>query len=306
MAALLLLSGLFLTGCSVLDAEQHYRGGFSTKVFDEHVVKADSKSMRVLRAAAVLGILAEAATTNLQGVDAASAAINQMRATAYDIGVTFAVANTRRQLDNPAPDCVVRSGSTSLAGNCYDPTFDLHMKLVTDDLIHLAGISLPTKDLKRLLGAIEAGDYVSALSALFATASEIVDTTRIGFSGYRDMVDANGAIQFQRVRGPAQISFEQAYQHGEGSLAAYGPALDAYLGSNRPFDALLQAQESDFVPWFRQAKFVCVRAAWNLLYPPNAVTLRALTGLANKSACDLPADGFAAGLQDYQNGFSSP
>jgi hypothetical protein len=299
---LLLIGTLQSVGaCSVLDAEQHYRGGFTNKFADERLAKADSKSMRVLRATILLGILSQAATANVQGQDNVTAALNQMRATSYDIGVAYQVASTSTDV---APSCKV----TTLLGDCYDASFDLHMNLVVDDLIRTAGMSLPTTDLKRLVSAVETGNYVTVLESLFTGLVQIIDTTRIGLAGYRDLVDANGAAALRATTNPPPDSFKNVYKKGEGSFAAYAPALDAYLATDRP--GLLKASETDFVPWFRLIKFNCMRASWNKLYttvgPANLPTLSkgmSADQLKNLSSCDLPADGFATGEADYPAGF---
>ena len=297
---LLSLLAVVLTNsaCSIIDAEQHYRGGFTNKLVDDRLVKADSKSMRVLRAAAILGLLSQAATTNLQGTDNATAALNQMRATAYDIGVAFQVASTTTN-NNDSPSCTVISDDKVLQGHCYDPTFDLHMKLVVDDLIRTAGLSLPTTDLKRLVGAIESGDYVSVLASLFKGLIQVVDTTRTAFAGYRDLVDANGAIVLRKIGSDPSVPFVAAYKSGEGDFATYAPALDTYLATDRT--TVVTAVQSDFVPWFRLIKFTCMRASWYKLYT-NA-TFQTLAKNTSAGSCDLPADGFATALADYQAGF---
>lgn len=57
-AAIIALSTLLFSGCSIIDAELHNRGGFSDKKLDNYFIIADTKQMRVLRAYLLIGSIA--------------------------------------------------------------------------------------------------------------------------------------------------------------------------------------------------------------------------------------------------------
>ena len=304
------------SGCAVFQAEQHHRGGYIDQLADDHLFKADSKSMRVYRAAVILGTLTQIAADHVSGQARTDAVLFQIKAAAIDIGVAYQVANSRQYLAAvpPTDNCKFMGAAgaapaPALGGDCYDPTFDLHMKVVVDDLLKVAGSSLPSVDLKRLISAMESGDYLGGLLTLWQFVTQVVDSTRTGFAGYRDLGDAVGGVSISDPNATDIDGFKTAYRLGEGSFETYAPQLDAYLAKARPQPILVK--DTQFVPWFRLMRSACRRASWDALATSKLDDVeREALGLPNTTAgnqgnpppsvCDRPAAGFQLGLTGYR------
>lgn len=236
-----LMATLMSSGCGVIEAEQTYRGGFANKVTDDALLPAETKAMRVLRSAAILSVLTHVATSTIQGEDAINAASGQIKTAASDIGVAWEVALTKTHI-------------TASSSDGYDGLFDLRMKMVIDDLFRVAALSLPHGELKRLVTDMETTNWLDGLFALWKVTMNVADAARWGFAGYRDLVDANGAILIANGVSLAD------YKAGEGPLSQYAPEVTAAITR---LGTAINVVESDFKPWFKAMVLTCKRAGWD-------------------------------------------
>src|SRR5829696_6853287 len=130
---------VMLGGCGIIEKEKTNRGGYLDHVLDRHWMKADSKSMRALRAFAIQVSLARIAS-----VSAKNDADRQLLA--IRIG-----ALTKRFL--PVYACAFDTNPLGVRGAERDPCFyyDSAMVDYTNGLFDLAMIALPVDDARKLV-----------------------------------------------------------------------------------------------------------------------------------------------------------
>src|ERR1700742_428561 len=144
---LMLLNG----GCAVIEKEKNNRGGYLDYVLDEHWLKADSKSMRALRAFAM-----EVSLARIASVSAKNDSDRQLLA--IRIG-----ALTERFL--PIYMCAFGSNPLAVPGAEKDPCFyyDSAMVDYSTGLFDLAMIALPIEDGQKLVNMV-AGSFVNPIN----------------------------------------------------------------------------------------------------------------------------------------------
>jgi hypothetical protein len=147
------LFALLLNGCAVYEMETTNRGGYIDYVLDKHWLKADSKSMRALRAFAMQVSLARVAS-----VAAKNESDRQLLA--IRLG-----ALTKRFV--PIYLCAFNTNPLGVPGAQSDPCFyyDSAMVDYSTGLFDLAMIALPIEDAQKLITQV-AGSAVNPINLI--------------------------------------------------------------------------------------------------------------------------------------------
>jgi hypothetical protein len=142
---------LLSSGCAIWEQETTNRGGFLDHLVDQHWLKADSKSMRALRAFAIQVSLARIAS-KAEKTDAG----RQLAAVAVG-------GATKRFI--PVALCAFEKNPLRVAGAEKDPCFyyDSAMVDYSTALFDLAKVSLPDEEVRKLTGALR-GNIVNPLN----------------------------------------------------------------------------------------------------------------------------------------------
>jgi hypothetical protein len=173
-----LLSG----GCAVVEKEMTNRGGYLDAVLDDHWMKADSKSMRALRAFAMQVSLARIASVSAKND-------SDRQLLAIRIG-----ALTKRFL--PIYLCAFRNNPLGVEGAERDQCFyyDSAMVDYSTGLFDLAMIALPIDDAKKLVTTVT-GSFVNPiniadlLGTLLQIGKDAIKYGRVVGALYRDTVE---------------------------------------------------------------------------------------------------------------------
>jgi hypothetical protein len=175
-----LVAVLLNSGCAIYEKETTNRGGYLDAVLDDHWMKADSKSMRALRAFAIQVSLARIASVSAKNE-------SDRQLLAIRIG-----ALTKRFF--PIFDCAFNSNRLPGAGK--DPCFyyDSAMVDYSTGLFDLAMIALPIEDAQKLVNGVT-GSFVNPiniadlLSTLLQIGKDAVKYGRVVGALYRDTVE---------------------------------------------------------------------------------------------------------------------
>jgi hypothetical protein len=175
---LVLLNG----GCAIIQKEETNRGGYLDYVLDEHWLKADSKSMRALRAFAMQVSLARIASVSAKNE-------SDRQLLAIRIG-----ALTQRFL--PLYMCAFNNNPLAPPGSQSDPCFyyDSAMVDYSTGLFDLAMIALPIEDGQKLVSAVSGAitgpvDVINLLNTLLQIGKDAIKFGRIVGALYRDTVE---------------------------------------------------------------------------------------------------------------------
>jgi hypothetical protein len=218
---------LLNSGCAVIDAELHNRGGYLDKLADDYWFKADSKRMRALRAFALQASLARIAS-----VSPKNDSDRQMMA------IRIGNATMRAQY-------VIQCGFTKnpVTGNPVDGDpcfyFDSLMVDYTTALFDLAMVAFPVEDTKNLLSVVVSGfsgptGAIDALNGLINLAKEALKYGRVIGGIYRDTVELevqvwissanapqdNVPLQY-RVTPTAVAALKEAYARGNDDMPTW-------------------------------------------------------------------------------------
>ncbi|PJG54655.1 hypothetical protein CVM73_13405 [Bradyrhizobium forestalis] len=173
---------LLNNGCAIYEMETTNRGGYIDYVLDKHWLKADSKSMRALRAFAMQVSLAR-----LASVSAKNESDRQLLA--IRIG-----ALTKRFM--PIYLCAFNENPLAVEGAEHDPCFyyDSAMVDYSTGLFDLAMIALPIEDAKRLVtvatgSAVNPINLIDLLDALLQIGKDAIKYGRVVGALYRDTVE---------------------------------------------------------------------------------------------------------------------
>ncbi len=268
-----------LGGCGIVNAERTYSGGWINQQSDIHLMKADSKPLRVVRAAAILRTLVEVGTHTGGKSGAMATIMTQAEIAARDIGVAFEIAQSGGS-----------NFQASVASGQYDYNFDQAMEVVQEDLFILAKITLPEGDMKKVLSDIETGSAWAIFDSLTTVLWDIAVEGRVYFAGYRDLMDAWGGFIVKNSKDASCQSqldlLAAAYNSGNGNLADFGTKVDTYLAC--PKHNPLDITENNFKPSLIGANLSCSRVmAWN-------------SGQTAPPFCDAVQSGFRDGRTNYQ------
>ena len=171
---------LLNSGCAIYEKETTNRGGYLDAVLDDHWMKADSKSMRALRAFAIQVSLARIASVSAKND-------SDRQLLAVRIG-----ALTKRFL--PVFDCAF--DRSPLQGAEKDPCFyyDSAMVDYSTGLFDLAMVALPIEDAQKLMNVVT-GSFVNPiniadlLSTLLQIGKDALKYGRVVGALYRDTVE---------------------------------------------------------------------------------------------------------------------
>jgi hypothetical protein len=173
---------LVSSGCAVIEKESTNRGGYVDYLLDEHWTKADSKSMRALRAFAIQVSLARVASVSAKND-------SDRQLLAIRIG-----ALTKRF--TPVYACAFDSNPLGVPGAEADPCFyyDSAMVDYSTGLFDLAMVALPVDDAKRLITAatgaiINPINLADLLDALLAIGKDALKYGRVVGALYRDTIE---------------------------------------------------------------------------------------------------------------------
>lgn len=180
ISILVVLSLLLNSGCAIYEKETTNRGGYLDAVLDDHWMKADSKSMRALRAFAIQVSLARIASVSAKND-------SDRQLLAIRIG-----ALTKRFL--PVFDCAF--DRSPLQGAEKDPCFyyDSAMVDYSTGLFDLAMVALPIEDAQKLVNVVT-GSFVNPiniadlLSTLLQIGKDALKYGRVVGALYRDTVE---------------------------------------------------------------------------------------------------------------------
>jgi hypothetical protein len=170
------------SGCGIIEKEMTNRGGYLDAVLDDHWMKADSKSMRALRAFAL-----EVSLARIASVSAKNESDRQLLA--IRIG-----ALTKRFV--PIYLCAFSKNPLAVPGAESDPCFyyDSAMVDYSTGLFDLAMIALPIEDGQKLVNAVSGSfvnpvNTVALLSALLQIGKDAIKYGRVVGALYRDTVE---------------------------------------------------------------------------------------------------------------------
>lgn len=238
---LMLLNG----GCAIIEKEKANRGGYIDYVLDEHWLKADSKSMRALRAFAM-----EVSLARIASVSAKNDSDRQLLA--IRIG-----ALTKRFL--PIYMCAFNKNPLAVPGAETDPCFyyDSAMVDYSTGLFDLAMIALPIEDGQKLVSTVSGAiagpvDVINLLNTLLQIGKDAIKFGRIVGALYRDTVELEVQIWLTT---PPIDSRPPPYQVTIGDVT---PLYDVYVRGNDDMPAwtaemaALRARGLEPIP---QAKF---------------------------------------------------
>jgi hypothetical protein len=180
VAVFFLVAVLLNSGCAIYEKETTNRGGYLDAVLDDHWMKADSKSMRALRAFAIQVSLARIASVSAKNE-------SDRQLLAIRIG-----ALTKRFL--PIFNCAF--DSSPLRGAEKDPCFyyDSAMVDYSTGLFDLAMVALPIEDAQKLVNVVTASfvnpiNITGLLSSLLQIGKDAVKYGRVVGALYRDTVE---------------------------------------------------------------------------------------------------------------------
>ena len=180
VAFFVLVAVLLNSGCAIYEKGTTNRGGYLDAVLDDHWMKADSKSMRALRAFAIQVSLARIASVSAKNE-------SDRQLLAIRIG-----ALTKRFL--PIFDCAFDNNPLPGAGR--DPCFyyDSAMVDYSTGLFDLAMIALPIEDAQKLVNVVTASfvnpiNIADLLSTLLLIGKDAVRYGRVVGALYRDTVE---------------------------------------------------------------------------------------------------------------------
>jgi hypothetical protein len=178
VAASLLLN----SGCAVFEMETRNRGGYLDSVLDRHWLKADSKSMRALRAFAMQVSLARIASVSAKNE-------SDRQLLAIRIG-----ALTKRFV--PIYMCAFNNNPLAVPGAEADPCFyyDSAMVDYSNGLLDLAMIALPLDDAKNLMTTVTGSivnpiNVIELLGSLLQIGKDALKYGRVVGALYRDTVE---------------------------------------------------------------------------------------------------------------------
>ena len=186
---------LLNSGCAVIDAELHNRGGYLDVLADDYWFKADSKRMRALRAYALQVSLARIASVSPK---------NDQDRTMMAIRIGNATDRAQH---------VIECGFTKnpVTGNPVDGDpcfyFDSLMVDYTTALFDLAMVAFPIEDSKNLITIITGGftgpaAAVDMLNALVNLAKEALKYGRVIGGIYRDTVELEVQVWIASANAP--------------------------------------------------------------------------------------------------------
>jgi hypothetical protein len=221
MAAMLLNSG-----CAIYQKETTNRGGYLDYVLDEHWLKADSKSMRALRAFAMQVSLARVASVSAKND-------SDRQLLAIRIG-----ALTKRFL--PIYMCAFNKNPLAVPGAETDPCFyyDSAMVDYSTGLFDLAMIALPIEDAQKLV-TTATGSFVNPiniadlLNTLLQIGKDALKYGRIVGALYRDTVELEVQVWLNT---PAIDNRQPPYQI---TVADVTPLYNIYVRGNDDMPAWL-------------------------------------------------------------------
>lgn len=169
-------------GCAIVEMETRNRGGYLDYLLDKNWLKADSKSMRALRAFAMQVSLARIASVSAKNE-------SDRQLLAIRIG-----ALTKRFM--PIYLCAFNENPLAVEGAEHDPCFyyDSAMVDYSTGLFDLAMIALPIEDAKRLVtvatgSAINPINLLDLLDALLQIGRDAIKYGRVVGALYRDTVE---------------------------------------------------------------------------------------------------------------------
>jgi hypothetical protein len=226
----LLLNG----GCAIYEKEIGNRGGYLDAVLDDHWMKADSKSMRALRAFAIQVSLARIAS-----VSAKNESDRQL------LAIRIGALTKRFQ---PVFACAFDTNPLGVPGAENDPCFyyDSAMVDYSTGLFDLAMIALPVEDARRLVTTVT-GSFVNPiniadlLSTLLQIGRDALKYGRVVGALYRDTVElevqlwlATPAIDNRpppfQVTEAHVASLREIYSRRNDDMAAWLAAIAALRG----------------------------------------------------------------------------
>lgn len=169
-------------GCAIWEAEISNRGGYLDRIVDQHWLKADSKSMRALRAFAIQVSLARIASVSAKND-------SDRQLLAIRIGAT-----TKRFL--PVYACAFKKNPLGVSGAERDPCFyyDSAMVDYSTALFDLAMVALPVEDARRLMNVVTGSftnplNVADLLDALLGIGKDALKYGRVVGGLYRDTVE---------------------------------------------------------------------------------------------------------------------
>ncbi|MGY3033150.1 hypothetical protein ACVIIV_002320 [Bradyrhizobium sp. USDA 4354] len=219
LVAFLCVALLLNNGCAIYEMETTNRGGYIDYVLDKHWLKADSKSMRALRAFAMQVSLAR-----LASVSAKNESDRQLLA--IRIG-----ALTKRFM--PIYLCAFNENPLAVEGAEHDPCFyyDSAMIDYSTGLFDLAMIALPIEDAKRLVtvatgSAVNPINLIDLLDALLQIGKDAIKYGRVVGALYRDTVELEVQVWLTT---PAIDNRDLSYRV---TVADVQPLYDIYARGN--------------------------------------------------------------------------
>lgn len=234
LVAFLGVALLLNNGCAVYEMETTNRGGYIDSVLDKHWLKADSKSMRALRAFAMQVSLARVAS-----VAAKNESDRQLLA--IRIG-----ALTKRFV--PIYLCAFNTNPLGVPGAQSDPCFyyDSAMVDYSTGLFDLAMIALPIEDAQKLITQVAGSsvnpiNVIELLGNLLQIGKDAIKLGRIVGALYRDTVELEvqvwlGTPAIDRRAPPYQVteadvaSLREVYARGNDNMPAWLAEMAALRG----------------------------------------------------------------------------
>ncbi|MBR1121455.1 hypothetical protein JQ628_08035 [Bradyrhizobium lablabi] len=214
VAAALLLN----SGCAVYDMETRNRGGYLDSVLDRHWLRADSKSMRALRAFAMQVSLARIASVSAKNE-------SDRQLLAIRIG-----ALTKRFM--PIYMCAFNNNPLAVPEAKNDPCFyyDSAMVDYSTGLFDLAMIALPFDDAKALMSTVSGGvnpiNVIDLLTSLVQIGRDALKYGRVVGALYRDTVELEVQVW---IGTPAIDTRPPPYQVTPADIA---PLYEIYIRGN--------------------------------------------------------------------------
>ena len=231
VSLLLVFSLLLNSGCAVFEKETTNRGGYLDFVMDEHWLKADSKSMRALRAFAMQVSLARIASVSAKND-------SDRQLLAIRIG-----ALTKRFM--PIYLCAFNQNPLAAEGAERDPCFyyDSAMLDYSTGLFDLAMIALPLEDAKKLVTTVTGSfinplNIIELLGTLLNIGRDAIKYGRVVGALYRDTVELEvqvwlGTPPIENRPPPYQVTVEdvrplyEIYARGNDNMPAWLAEMSA-------------------------------------------------------------------------------
>lgn len=223
------------SGCAIWENETSNRGGYLDYLADRHWLKADSKSMRALRAFAIQVSLARIASVSAKND-------SDRQLLAIRIGAT-----TKRFL--PIYYCAFERNPLAVSGAKRDPCFyyDSAMVDYSTALFDLAMVALPVEDAKKLLnsvtgvvsgGAVNPLNIADLLESLVALGKDALKYGRVVGGLYRDTVELEVQVWLAtpgidrrplgtRVTEADVFALREVYDRKSDNMPAWIAAVDA-------------------------------------------------------------------------------